>query len=91
MKDDRHMKLFCDSTRPFARLQPAPRLRLLLLSFAAPALWVVICLVLFSSSVQATFTPNSSRDHVYLFRGLVPVLSSGMGEIAARLRKQGIN
>jgi hypothetical protein len=91
LKDDRHMNLFCDSTRPFARLQPASRARLLLLSFAVPALCVVICLGLFSSSVQATFTPNSSRDHVYLFRGLVPVLSSGMGEIAARLRKQGIN
>ncbi len=85
------MKLILRGMGCFARFQGASRLRFPLLSLAVPAVCVAICLGLFSSRVEATVTPNTARDHVYLFRGLLPIFSSGMGEIATELRKHGID
>ena len=67
----------------------APRL-----CFAVPALIIGMCVALFSSGVPAepfAGSPPPSRAHVYLFRGLFPIFSSGMVEIAARLHKHGIS
>ena len=87
MKFSRNSQL----SRPF-RIIPAfraPRL-----SFAVPALIIGMSVALFSSGVPAeplAGSPPPSRAHVYLFRGLFPIFSSGMVEIAALLHKHGIS
>jgi hypothetical protein len=86
MKFSRNSQLSRPSRIPALR---APRL-----SFAVPALIIGICVALFSSRVPAeplAGSPPPSHAHVYLFRGLFPIFSSGMVEIAARLHKHGIS
>jgi len=69
-----------------------PSLRLRHLLPAALAIAVGVVMLSGSSSAMPARQAKASSHHnrVYLFRGLVPVFTSGIAEIAARLRGQGI-
>ncbi len=88
------MKLFSGCEQRVTRSRVISALRFPLWSLAVLALVIGTCVGVFSGSVQATpvsDTTASPRDHVYLFRGLFPIFSSGMVEIAEQLRKHGIS
>jgi hypothetical protein len=91
---EKSMKLFIANQHLATRSRVISILRFPFLSFAVTALIVGIYTGLFCGSVRATSIPDatsSSRDHVYLFRGLLPIFSSGMIEIADQLQKHGIS
>jgi hypothetical protein len=88
------MKLFSGYRQLSGPSRVISALRVALLSFAVAATIVGTCAALFSSSAMAEplrDSAPSSRAHVYLFRGLFPIFSSGMVEIAALLHKHGIS